>query len=138
MHPSSLWRRVDLSACSVSALVTLAIKEEEEKKPQGHDFPKTLLEQIRRLREQLDEDEGHEFGALSNNLGRQSKGGRGQDLPPLGGAEQAFFMGMGMGEEDRATSREKSLRDGRAGSGYIAMDEHRMRGERLVRIPSEL
>ena len=40
---------------SVSTLLTLAGRDDEEKK--GHDFPKVLMEQIRRLREQLDEEE---------------------------------------------------------------------------------
>jgi hypothetical protein len=43
----------------VSTLLTLAGRDDEENK--GHDFPKVLLDQIRRLREQLDEEERESF-----------------------------------------------------------------------------
>ena len=40
---------------SVSTLLTLAGRDDEKKK--GHDFPEVLMDQIKRLREQLEEEE---------------------------------------------------------------------------------
>lgn len=40
---------------SVSALLTIAQRDDDAEK--GHDFPEVVLDQIKRLREQLDEEE---------------------------------------------------------------------------------
>lgn len=50
--------------CSVSTLLTLA-ERDDDPKDKGHDFAKVLIDEIRRLRKQLDEDENQVLGSTS-------------------------------------------------------------------------
>jgi hypothetical protein len=52
----------------VSTLLTIAERDDESEK--GHDFPEVLLDQIKRLREQLDEEELTEARAVWTQAGR--------------------------------------------------------------------